>query len=141
MRPSRAATGLVLSISVVVGLLLLSVLSWADDLDGSPQWCTQAKTRVETLICKNGQLGDYDRALTAYYEALLKTVEPSTQSDLVQSQTKWVAEREQCGSTAKTAEELVSCVDTRIHQRFDLIRKRPQETVTEKDCLNLPSSN
>ena len=129
---SRAATGLVLFISLVAGLLSLSVLSWADDSDGSPQWCTQAKTKVEKLICENGQLGDYDRELTAYYEALLKTVEPSAQSDLVQSQKKWIAEREQCGSTAKTAEELVSCVDTRIHQRFDLIRKRMQETVAEK---------
>jgi uncharacterized protein len=129
---SRAATGLVLFISLVAGLLSLSVLSWADDSDDSPQWCTQAKTKVEKLICENGQLGDYDRELTAYYEALLKTVEPSAQSDLVQSQKKWIAEREQCGSTAKTAEELVSCVDTRIHQRFDLIRKRMQETVAEK---------
>ncbi|MGH9494637.1 MAG: hypothetical protein ACRD3B_06535, partial [Candidatus Sulfotelmatobacter sp.] len=64
---SRAATGLVLFISLVAGLLSLSVISWADDSDGSPRWCTQAKTKVEKLICENGQLGDYDRELTAYY--------------------------------------------------------------------------
>jgi uncharacterized protein len=140
MRQSRAARGLVLFISLLAGLLSLSDLSWADDSDGSPQWCRQAKTKVEKLICQNG-LGDYDRELTEFYEALLKAVEPSAQSDLVQSQKKWVAEREQCGSTAKTAEELVSCVGTRIHQRFDLIRKRMQETVAKKDYPNLPSSN
>jgi len=132
MRQSRAATSLVLFISFVASLLLLSAVSWADDSDGSPQWCTQAKTKVETLICENGQLGDYDRELTAYYEALLKTLDPSDQSDLIQSQKKWIAEREQCGSTAKAAEKLVICVGTRIRERIDLIRKRIQETAAEK---------
>ena len=132
MRQSRAAPGLVLFISLVAGLLSLSVISWADDSDGSPQWCTQAKTKVEKLICENEQLADYDGELTAYYQALLKILDPSVQSDLVQSQKKWIAEREQCGSTAKTAEELVICVGTRIRERIDLIRKRMQETVAEK---------
>jgi uncharacterized protein len=132
VRQSRAATVLVLFISFVAGLLSLSAVSWADDSDGSPQWCTQAKTKVEILICENGQLGDYDRELTAYYEALLKTLDPSVQSDLVQSQKKWIAQREQCGSTAKAAEELVICVGTRIRERIDLIRKRIQETAAEK---------
>ena len=132
MRHSRAATGLVLFISLVAALLSLSVLSWADDSEGPPQWCKQAKTKVEKLICDNGELGDYDRELTAYYEALLKMVEPSAESDLVQSQKKWIAERERCGSTAKATEELVNCVDTRMHQHYDFIRRRMQEAVAEK---------
>lgn len=132
MRHSRAATGLILFISLVGGLLSLSALSWADDSDDSPQWRTQAKTKVEKLICENGQLGDYDRELTAYYEALLKTVEPSAQSDLVQSQKRWIAKRKRCGSTATTADELVICVSASIRQRIDLIRKRIQETAAEK---------
>ena len=132
MRHASAATGLVLFISLVGGLFSHSVLSWADDSDDSPQWCTQAKTKVEKLICENGQLGDYDRELTAYYEALLKTVEPSAQSDLVQSQKKWIAKRERCGSTATAADELVICVGACIRQRIDRIRKRIQETAAEK---------
>jgi uncharacterized protein len=132
MRQSRAATGLVLFISFVAGLLSLSVSSRADDSDGWPHWCTKATTKVEKLICADGALGDSDQELGAYYETLLKMVEPSAQSDLVQSQKNWIAEREQCGATAKNAEELVNCVDSRIHQRFDVIRKRMQETVAEK---------
>ncbi len=129
------ATGLLLFISLVVGLLSLSVLSWADNSDDSPQWCTQAKTKVEILICENGQLDDYDRELTAYYEALLKAVEPSTQSDLVQSQKKWIAERERCSATARSAEALVHCVDTKIGQRLDFLRKSLQEKIAEKRAL------
>lgn len=135
MGHARPATGLVLFISLVGGILSLSVLSWADDSDDSPQWCTQAKTKVEKLVCENGQLGDYDRELTAYYDALLttvETVEPSAQSDLVQSQKKWIAKRERCGSTATTADELVICVGASIRQRIDRIRKRIQETAAEK---------
>ena len=132
MRQSRAATGLVLFFFFVAGLLSLSAVSWADDSDGSPEWCTRAKTKVETLICENEQLGDDDRELTAYYGALLKTVEPSVRSELVQSQKKWIAEREQCGSSAKAAEELVICVGTRIRERIDLIRKRLQETAEKR---------
>jgi uncharacterized protein len=124
---SRITTGLVLFFSLVVGLFSLSVLSWADDSDGSPRWCTKAKTKVERLICEGGQLGEYDQELGAYYETLLKMVEPSTKSDLVQSQKRWIAEREQCGAAAKKAADLVSCVDTRIHQRSDLLRKNIQE--------------
>jgi len=44
---SKAATGLVLFISFVAGLCSLSVLSWADDSNGSPQWCAKAKTKVD----------------------------------------------------------------------------------------------
>ena len=134
MRHSRAATGLVLFISLVAGFLSLSVLSWADDSDGSPQWCTQAKTKVETLIC-DGPLVELDRELGAFYETLIKMVEPSAKSGLVQSQKKWIAERERCSSTARNAEELVDCVDTKFRQRLDFIRKRLQETVAEKRSL------
>src|SRR6266852_6030398 len=83
------------------GLSSLSVLSRADDSDGSPRWCTKAKTKVEKLICEDGQLGEYDQELGSYNETLLKMVEPSTKSDLVQSQKRWIVEREQCGATKK----------------------------------------
>lgn len=132
MRHSGAAKSLVLFISLVGVLLSLPVLSWAVDSNDSPQWCAQAKTKVEKLICENGQLGDDDRELTAYYEAFLKTVGPSAQPDLVQSQKKWIAKRERRGSTATTADELVICVGASISQRIDRIRKRIQETVAEK---------
>ena len=134
MRHSRTATGLVLFISAVAGLLSLSVLSWAGDSDGSPQWCKQAKTKVETLIC-DGPLVGPDRELGTFYETLVKTVEPSARSGLVQSQRKWIAERERCSAAAKNAEELVDCVDTKIRQRLDFIRERLQETVGEKRSL------
>jgi len=134
MRHSRAATGLVLFTSLVAGLLSLSVLSWAGDSDGSPQWYTHAKTKVETLICE-GPLVDLDRELGTFYETLVKTVEPNARSGLVQSQKKWIAERERCSVAAKNAEELVDCVDTKIRQRLDFIRERLQETVDEKRSL------
>lgn len=129
---SRIATGLVLFCSLVAGLFSLSALSWADDSDGSPQWCTKAKTKVEKLICEDGQLVEFDQELGAYYETLLRIVGPRIKSDLVQSQKKWIAEREQCGATAKKAEDLLSCVDTKIHQRSDLLRKDIQERNIEK---------
>lgn len=135
MRHSRAATGLVLFIFSVAGLLWLSVLSWADDSDGSPQWCSKAKTKVEKLICENERLGDYDRELAAYYEAVLKKVQRSAQFDLVQSQKKWIGERERCAATARKAEELVQCVVTKIDQRLDSLRKRLQKTITEERAL------
>ena len=138
MRHSGAATGLVLFISLVVGLLSLSVLTWADN---SPRWCTRAKTKVEKLICENEQLGDYDGELTAFYGGLLKAVEPSTQSDLVQSQKKWIAERDRCSATARNAEELVHCVETKIGQRLDFLRKCLQEKIAEKGRRSSPSSN
>jgi len=131
---SKAATGLVLFISFVAGLCSLSVLSWADDSNSSPQWCAKAKTKVEKLIC-DGPLGELDRELGAFYETLVKIVEPSAKSGLVQSQKKWIAERERCSATARNAEELVDCVDTKIRQRLDFIRKRLQETVAEKRSL------
>ena len=106
--------------------------SWADDSDGPPQWCTRAKTNVEKLICEGGQLGKFDQQLDVYYEHLLKMVEPSAKSDLVQSQKKWIAEREQCGATAKETEDLVSCVEAMIQQRTDLLAKDIQEKNTEK---------
>jgi len=129
---SKKTTGLILFYSAVAALFPLSVLSWADHLDGSPHWCEKAKTKVEKLICGAGQLGEFDRELAAYYEALLKMVAPGARSDLVQSQKKWIAEREQCGAAAKNAEDLVSCVDTKIHQRSDLLRKDLQERNVEK---------
>lgn len=135
MRHSRAATGLVLFISLVAGLLSLSVLSWADDSDGPPQWCTKGKTKVEKLICENEQLGDYDGELAAYYEFVLKEVEPRAKSALVQSQKKWIAERDRCSATARNAEELVHCVDTKIGQRLDFLRKSLQEKIAEKRAL------
>jgi hypothetical protein len=48
---------------------------------------------------------------------------------------KWIAERERCSATARNAEELVDCVDTKIRQRLDFIRKRLQKTVAEKRAL------
>ncbi len=131
---SKAATGLVLSISFVAGLCSLSVLSWADDSNGLSQWC--AKTKVEQLIC-DGPVGELDRELGAFYETLVEIGEPSAKSGLVQSQKKWIAERDRCSATAKNAEELVDCVDTKIRQRLDFIRKRLQETVAEKRSLEL----
>jgi hypothetical protein len=85
MRHSRAATGLLLFISFVAGLCLLSVLSRADDSNGLPQWCAQAKTKVEKLIC-DGPLRDLDRELGVFYETLVKIVEPSAKCGLVQSE-------------------------------------------------------
>jgi uncharacterized protein YecT (DUF1311 family) len=115
------------------GLSSFSVLSRADDSDGSPQWCTKAKTKVEKLICEeDGQLGEYDQELSSYYETLVKMVEPSTKSDLVQSQKRWIAEREQCGATAKKVEDLVSCVYTKNNQRSDLLLKDIAERNIEK---------
>jgi len=131
----HSATGLLLFIPLVAGLLSLSLLSWADDSDGSPQWCTKAKTRVEKLICENEQLGDHDRELAAYYETVLKEVEPRAQADLVQSQKKWIAERERCTATARNEEELAQCVVTKTAQRLDFLRKRLQETIAEKRAL------
>jgi uncharacterized protein len=124
--------GLVLFFSLVAAPFSLSVLSRADDSDGSPQWCTKAKTKVEKLICEDGQLGEYDQELGSYYETLRKIDEPNTKSDLVQSQKRWIAEREQCGATPKKGEDLVSCVSTKIHQRSDLLRKDIAERNIEK---------
>jgi len=131
---SKAATGLVLFISFLAGLCSFSALSLADDSNGSPQWCAKAKTTVEKLIC-DGQLSELDRELGAFYETLVNTVEPSAKFDLVQSQKKWIAERERCSATAKNAAELADCVSTKIRQRLDFIRKRLQETVAEKRSL------
>jgi len=99
---SKMATGLVL-FSSLAGLFAFSVLSWAHDSDGPPQWCIKAKTKVEKLICEGGQLGESDQELGVYYENLIKMVEPSAKSDLVQSQKKWIAEREQCGASKGNA--------------------------------------
>jgi uncharacterized protein YecT (DUF1311 family) len=124
---------LVLFFSLVAGLSSPSVLSWADDSDGSPQWCLKAKTKVEKLICEGDErVGEDDRALGVYYETLLKMVEPSTKSNLIQSQTRWIAEREKCGATAKDAEDLGTCVDTKIQQRSDLLLKDIAERNVEK---------
>jgi len=87
---------------------------------------------VEKLICEDEQAGEYDQELGVYYETLLKMVEPSTKSDLVQSQKGWIVEREQCSSTAKKPEDLVSCVSTKIQQRSDLLRKDIAERNNEK---------
>jgi len=129
---SKMTTGSVLFFSLIAGLFSLSVLSWADDSDGSPQWCANAKTKVEKLICEDGELLQFDQELGAYYETLLSMVGPSTKSKLVQSQKKWIAGRERCGATAKTTEDLVSCVDAKIHQRRDLLRKDVQERNIEE---------
>jgi uncharacterized protein YecT (DUF1311 family) len=122
--------GLVLFCSLVAGLLSHPVLSWADDSDDAPRWCINAKTKVEKLICE--QLGPYDQELGVYYETLLKMVEPSAKSDLVRSQKRWIAEREQCGAIAKTPEELGNCVSTKIHQRSDLLQKDIADRNSEK---------
>jgi uncharacterized protein len=106
--------------------------SLADDPVSPPQWCTKAKTKVEKLICEGGQLGEFDQELAVYYENLLKMVEPSAKPDLVQSQKKWIAEREQCAATAKETEDLVSCVETMIQQRTGLLAKDIQEKNIER---------
>jgi uncharacterized protein len=67
-------------------------LSRAEDSNGSPRWCAQAKTKVEKFIC-DGQLRDLDREQSVFYETLLKIVEPSAKPGLVQSEKKWIAER------------------------------------------------
>jgi uncharacterized protein YecT (DUF1311 family) len=130
--------GLVLFFSLAAGLFSLSVLSWADDADDSPQWCTRAKTKVEKLICGEygqGQVGAYDQELGVYYESLLKMVEPSAKSDLVQSQKKWIAERERCAAAFKKAEDLQDlrqCVVGEIYQRSDFLQKGIAERQNEK---------
>lgn len=129
---SNKAPGFVLFFSLVAGLFSLSVLSWADDSESSPQWCSKAKTKVEKLICEDGELLEFDQESSTFYEALLTMVGPSAKSELVRSQRKWIAERERCGVATKTAEDLLSCVDTKIHQRSDLLRKGIQERNVKK---------
>ena len=107
-------------------------VGWAGDSDGPPQWCTKAKTRVEKLICEGGPLGASDQELGVYYEALLKIVPPSAKPDLLQSQKKWIAEREQCGATAKEKEELGSCLARMIQQRSSVLAKDIAERNVEK---------
>ena len=113
--------GLVLLCSLVACLFARPALSRASQSDDSPRWCTNAKTKVEKLICE--KLGPYDQEMGLYYETLLKIVEPSAKSNLVRSQKRWMAEREQCGATAKTPESLNNCVSTKIRQRSDLLRR------------------
>jgi uncharacterized protein len=129
---SKTVTGLVLLFSLVACSFSFSVLCGAGDSDGPPPWCTKAKTKVERLICEGGQLGEFDKELGMYYENLLSIDEPNAKSELVQSQKKWIAEREQCASTANETEDLVSCVDAQIHQRSDFLRKEIQERNIEK---------
>jgi len=129
---SKNATGSVLFSSVVAAFFALSFLSLAHDSVASPQWCTKAKTKVEKLICDEGQLGEFDRESAAYYAALLKMVAPSARPDLVQSQKEWIAEREKCGATAKNAEDLLSCVDRKIHQRSEALYKDIQKRNAEE---------
>lgn len=124
--------GLVLFFSLVAGLFPLSALTWADDSDGSPQWCTKAKTKVEKLICEDGQMGSDDQELGVYYKTILKIVEPSSQSDLVESQKGWIAERDRCGSTFKKPEDLRQCVFDKIQQRSDFLLKKITERNIEK---------
>jgi uncharacterized protein YecT (DUF1311 family) len=104
--------------------------SWPRQSDDTPRWCIDAKTKVEKLICE--QLGPNDQQLGLYYETLLKMIEPSAKSDLVRSQKKWIAEREQCGAIAKTPEDLHNCVSTKIQQRSELLRKELAELTSEK---------
>ena len=115
----------------VHGLLPILMLVMCHCAAGQ-EWCTKAKTKVEKLICEGGQLGEFDQELGVYYGNLLKMVEPSAKPDLIQSQKKWIAEREQCGATAKETEDLVSCVDTMIRQRYRLLLKDIQERNIEK---------
>ena len=122
----------VLFFSVAAALFLLSVLSWADDSEGTPRWCAKAKTKVEKLICEGGQLGEFDRELAVYYETLLEIVTPDARSGLVESQKKWIAEREQCDAIAKKSEDLLECVATKIHQRSVVLVKDIQERNTQE---------
>jgi uncharacterized protein len=116
--------GLVLVFSLFAGLFSHSVLSWASQMsDDAPQWCKNAKTKVEKLICGDENAVDHDQELGVYYKTLLKMVEPSAKSDLVQSQKRWIAEREQCGTTSKLPDVLGNCVSTKIQQRSELLRK------------------
>lgn len=124
--------GLVLFFSLVAGLFSPSVSSWADDSDGSPRWCTKAKTKVEKLICEDATLGAHDQEAGVYYVTLLKMVEPSTKSDLVQSQKRWITEREQCAATAKEGEDHHDCVVIKIFQRSNVLQKYIAERNTEK---------
>jgi uncharacterized protein YecT (DUF1311 family) len=121
MTSSRHKDSLVLLCSFVVCLFALPTLSLASQSDDAPRWCTNAKTKVEKLICE--RLGPEDRELGLYYVTLLTMVEPSAKTHLIRSQKRWIAEREQCGELAKTPEDLNSCVSTRIRQRSEFLRK------------------
>lgn len=86
---------------------------------------------MEKLIC-DGPLRDLDRELGVFYETLVRMVEPSAKSGLVQSEKNGLLNGSECNATARNAGELADCVEAKTRQRLDFIRKRLQETIAEK---------
>ena len=129
----KRAAGSALFISVVSGVLSLSLLSWADDTDSSPQWCAKAKTQVEKLVCQDGTLENLDREMGVYYEHLLKLVGPDARVEVVESQRKWITEREQCTIIAKqNRQDVEDCVSAKLQLRSNLLQKKIDEQNIEK---------
>lgn len=74
--------------------------------------CARASTRVEDMVCSDGDLAARDRRAAALYFALRNTLPPELRTQLLQSQRQFLDERSACS----TSECLSNLYDARLRQ-------------------------
>lgn len=85
---------------------------------GGPSFdCAQAKSSVETLICRSPELSDLDARLAELYKRHLASFGPDQEIALERAkltQRQWFTEREQCASS--------ECVKQKYRERIYALR-------------------
>ncbi|KTD19606.1 Uncharacterized protein conserved in bacteria, putative lipoprotein [Legionella lansingensis] len=95
----------IFSISLSLWLLIISFTGKAASFE-----CKKNQTPVEKLICNSSKLGILDSYMSLLYHQLSDTTSPDTKKNLLDSQKKWLTERNNC----QTASCLVQAYEKRI---------------------------
>ena len=74
-------------------------------------------------MCADRSLGLADAGLVTAYEAVRDTSSPTEQKMLVQSQKRWIADRE---SNCADADDINTCIADKTRERTLLLRGTPE---------------
>ncbi|RYH10071.1 caspase family protein [Tropicimonas sp. IMCC6043] len=63
-----------------------------------PNWCPEAQTPTEVVICRDARLATLDMRLTAVYLERLYALDSTARAQLKENQRTWLADRDRCGA-------------------------------------------
>ncbi|WP_407150436.1 lysozyme inhibitor LprI family protein [Bradyrhizobium sp. ORS 86] len=111
-----------------LGILMLSVVGFTPDPGHAASYsaldCAKASTAAETTICKSYALGQDEARVATLFGVLTSLVAMGQRSDLVDTQRRWIASRERCGSNAECLSRVYATRINELSQALDALAKR-----------------
>jgi uncharacterized protein len=111
-----------------LGILIASVLSFAPRpghaASYAPLDCAKVSTAAETTVCKTYALGQDEARLATLFEILTSLIAMGQRADLVDTQRRWIAVREACGSNTECLSRAYQSRINELMQTLDALAKR-----------------